>query len=114
MFSKKNKDIINDTNRIARGTFLLSIMKDEIFVSTYKQKEELKMQNPAEYHLPDWFTIKFIKDKNNTHQFVGSFTDGNGYPIVYKKEFLKVLKKLRVKIEQLDSDTYKIIRKSHE
>lgn len=110
MFKFKEKEIKNNTSRIARGTYMLSTMPNEEFISLYKKMKEKRMNTKAKYKLPDWFTIIFKSTENNTHKFIGSFTDGNGYPLVYKKDLLKILKKLKVKYEQIDEDTYKIIR----
>ncbi len=114
MFKKKDQEIKNNTMRIAKGTFMLSQMPDSLFTSTYKKMEKQNKKSPCKYELPNWFNIKFIKKENEIYEFQGSFTDGNGYPLVYKKDFLRLLKKNKVNIEQLDENTYKIIRKSHE
>ena len=111
MFKKKDKEITMNTVRIARGTSVLATMSDKLFISTYKKMEARKASNPAEYHLPDWFTIKFKRQDKDIYEFIGSFNEGDVYPLVYKKDFLKILRKNKIEIQQIDEDIYKIIRK---
>ena len=111
MFKRKDKKILENTKRIARGTFFLSVMPNTKFITIYKRKEKEKVENPCPYQIPDWFTIKFIEKDKDICEFLGSFHEGEGYPLVYKKNFLKELKKFRVFYEQIDNETYKILRK---
>ena len=110
MFKRKDKQILEDTKRIAKGTFVLSAMDENMFTKTYQGMEKSKAESPCKYHIPDWFTIKLIPKDKKTYEFLGSFTDGNGYPIVYKDEFFKILKKFRVDFEEIEENTYKITR----
>ena len=111
MFKKKDKEITMNTIRIARGTSVLASMSNQSFISTYKKMEARKVPNPAEYHLPDWFTIKFRQHDKDVYEFIGSFNEGDVYPLVYKNDFLKILRKNKIEIQQIDEDIYKIIRK---
>ena len=114
MFKKKDKEINNNTIRIARGTYTLSKMPENNLKKTYQKMEKRFSISPCKYKIPEWFTIKFIDKGNETAEFLSSFNDGNGYPLVYKKKFLKLLKKYKVNFEEIEDNTYKIIIKSHE
>jgi len=111
MFNRKDKEIIDNTKRIAKGTYILYSMPEKTFIETYQRMEKSNAKSPCKYKLPEWFTIKFIDKENKTAEFLGSFNDGNGYPLVYKDKFLKLLKKYHVNFEEMEDNTYKIIRK---
>jgi len=110
MFGFKDRIILKQTRKIAAGTYALAKMDNKQFIAIYKRMEKRNAKSPCEYHLPDWFTIKIIPFEKDKAEFHGSFISGEEYPIVYKSLFLKELKKYHVYFEEIDENTYKIIR----
>ena len=96
----KNREIKENTKRIAFGTNTLSLMPEKNFIFIYKKMEKQGLK-AEDYEIPNWFNIRFIPEEKDIYQFVGSFNDGNGYPLVYKKDFLRILTRLEVKYEQI-------------
>ena len=107
----RNREIKNNTKRIANGTTTLAFMSDRQFTSFYKRMEAKKLKNPCKYKIAEWFTIKFIEKENDEYEFCGSFVDGDTFPLVYKDQFLKILKKNHVYHKEIKKNVYKIVRK---
>ena len=114
MFKLKDKIIKNNTKRIAKGTYALATMPDDQIEVIFKRMEKSKLQKAAKYKLPEWFSIEFIPKEDDICEFVGSFSDGDGYPLVYKNDFLELLTKYKVNYEELKNNTYKIHRTPEE
>ena len=114
MFNLRDKTIKNNTKRIAKGTFVLATMPNDKIEAIFKRMEKSKLKKAAKYKLPDWFTIQFVEQEKDIYAFIGSYSDGNGYPLVYKEDFLKQLTKYHIEFEELEDNTYKIIRNPQE